>query len=76
MFFKPIELNIGTFKVNNGDHAGAISFGTNVKIGRNVKGKKTQGYGQQHADFVLRGYNEHFSLDDDMVDHFTQKNNK
>lgn len=73
MFFKPIQVNIGSLKVNNADHLGTISFGNTQKIGRSVKGKKTQGFGQQHADFVVRGFNDHYVLDDDLIDKFTMK---
>lgn len=73
MFFKPIDLKIDHVKVNNVDHLSSISFGNTEKIGRNVSAKKTQGYGQQMADFVLRAYNEHYVLDDDTVDQFSGK---
>lgn len=76
MFFKPLQVNIGDLKVNNADHLGSISFGNTEKIGRNVKGKKTQGFGQQHADFVLRGFNAYYVLDNELIDKFTTKINK
>jgi hypothetical protein len=76
MFFSPANIKIGGMKVNNVDHLGSISFGSTEKIGRNVAGKKTQGFGQQLADFTFRAVNIHYSLDDDMIDQFSIKNNK
>ncbi|MBS4213915.1 MULTISPECIES: hypothetical protein [Neobacillus] len=76
MFFKPINVTIDDFKVNNLDHLSSISFGTTVKVGRNVCAKKTQGYGQQHADYCVRTFNSHYVLDDDVIDQFSAKFNK
>lgn len=76
MFFKPINLTIADFKVNNQDHMSSISFGTTVKVGRNVSAKKTQGFGQQHADFCVRPFNSHYVLDDDAVDQYAVKSKK
>ncbi|MGV3489214.1 MAG: hypothetical protein ACO1OC_11605 [Tuberibacillus sp.] len=76
MFFKPANIDIGELKVNNLDHLGAISFGTTKKMVRNVCAKKTQGFGQQMADYTLRGVNMHCVLDDDVVDLLSMKRNK
>lgn len=76
MFFKPVDVKINALKVNNCDHLGSISFGNTEKIGRNVCAKKTQGFGQQMADYTFRTYNSHYVLDDDAVDSFTAKMNK
>jgi len=73
MFFKPVDVKIDLLKVNNVDHLSSISFGTTEKIGRNVSAKKTQGFGQQMADYTLRAYNSHHVLDDDAIDQFTGK---
>ena len=76
MFFKPTNIEIGALKVNNTDHGSAISFGNSKKIGRNVSAKKTQGYGQQMADYTFRAFNIYFVLDDDILDEPTFKINK
>ncbi|MCM3766419.1 hypothetical protein [Neobacillus niacini] len=76
MFFKPIDIKIDDLKVNNLDHLGSISFGTTVKVGRNVSAKKTQGFGQQHADSCLRAYNSHYVIDNDTVDQYSVKSGK
>jgi len=68
MFFKPNNVTIDAFKINNSDHLGTISFGSTVKIGRNVSAKKSQGFGQQFADFTIQSYNSHSVLDDDILD--------
>ncbi|MBY0121671.1 hypothetical protein [Bacillus sp. S/N-304-OC-R1] len=76
MFFKPTSIQIDSFKVNNLDHLGAISFGSTQKIGRNVNGKKTQGFGQQHGDNTIRAFNWHYVLDEDISDQASVKINK
>jgi hypothetical protein len=76
VFFKPINIEIGALKVNNTDHASAISFGTTKKIGRNVSAKKNQGFGQQMADYTFRAGNTYYVLDDDILDQAAIKINK
>jgi hypothetical protein len=76
VFFKPINIEIGALKVNNTDHGSAISLGTTKKIGRNVCGKKTQGFGQQMADYTFQAVNIHYVLDDDSLDQAAIKINK
>ncbi|MDP4083655.1 MAG: hypothetical protein Q8934_03470 [Bacillota bacterium] len=76
MFFKPTDIEIGALKVNNLDHGGAISFGATQKIGRNVCAKKTQGFGQQMADYTIQAVNVRYVLDDDSLDQFSIKINK
>lgn len=76
MFFKPINIKIGGLKVNNSDHLSSISFGSTQKIGRYVSAKKTQGFGQQMADFTIRAVNTHYIFDDDNLDQPAIKTNK
>lgn len=76
MFFKPTNIKIDAFKVNNVDHLASISFGTTKKVGRNVSAKKTQGFGQQMADNTIRAFNNHYVLDDDFLDQPAIKINK
>lgn len=73
--FIPVSVNIGGLEINNTDHLGSVSFGTNVKVGRNVSAKKNQGFGQQHADASPRFFTVQMVLDDDKLDSFSQKNN-
>lgn len=76
MFFKPTDIEIAVIKVNNLDHGGAISIGSTKKIGRNVNAKKSQGFGQQFADYTIRAVNSHYVLDDEVIDSPTIKINK
>lgn len=76
MFFKPTNISIGDIKVNNLDHLGSISFGNTKKIGRHVSAKKSQGFGQQFADFTIRAVNIHCVLDDDILDQSSIKNTR
>ena len=64
----PIEINIGNMKLNNVDHAAVVSLGRTVQTNRNVKVKKTQGFGQQLADRVLRFAPVQAVRDDDPSD--------
>lgn len=73
---KPTNIEIGTLKVNSADHGSAISFGTTNKIGRSISGKKTQGFGQQMADYSFQAVNIHYVLDDDSIDQPSVKINK
>lgn len=73
--FIPVNVNIGGLEIHNTDHLGSISFGTNVKVGRNVSAKKNQGFGQQHADGTSRFFTVQMVLDEDSLDSFSQKKN-
>jgi hypothetical protein len=76
MFFEPSSVNIGTLKVNNVDHGGNISFGQSLKMNRNVSAKKSQGFGQQHADSVIRFDTIQLLLDEDVLDRTAMKMNR
>lgn len=76
MFFNPVGIKIGGLKVNSVDHLGSISFGSTEKVGRNVSGKKTLGFGQQMADYTVQAVNIHYVLDDDCSDQPVIKINK
>lgn len=71
--FLPCDIHIGSMKLNNTDHSSTVSFGTTKLINRNVKAKKTQGFGQQLSDFTLRFCPIQMVIDDDMSDAFRMK---
>jgi len=71
--FLPTSIQIGSMVLNNCDHAGAVSFGVNEKLNRNVSAKKNQGYGQQFADLTLRLATIQLVLDDERIDTFSSK---
>jgi len=73
--FIPVCVNIGGLEVNDTDHLSNISFGANIKVGRNVSAKKNQGFGQQHADGSPRYFTVQMVLDEDSLDSFSQKKN-
>ena len=73
---KAINIQIDDLKLNTFDHLGSISFGSTKIIGRNVSGKKTQGFGQQMADYTTRAFNMHYVLDEDYLDNPSVKTNK
>lgn len=68
MFFLPSNINIKNMKLNNVDHLGSVSFGSNVKKNRNVSAKKNQGFGQQLADGTIRVFTNANVVDDDIED--------
>ncbi|WP_274365280.1 hypothetical protein [Paenibacillus thermotolerans] len=74
--FEQTSVNIGIMKLNNVDQLSNVSIGQNQKINRNVYAKKTQGFGQQHADRAIRVGTIHMTLDEDVMDKFTVKNDR
>jgi hypothetical protein len=73
MVFVPTQINIGSMKLNNADHAGMVSFGSTFAVNRSVSAKKTQGIGQQLADGVVSFSTLSMVLDDDLSDVFNEK---
>jgi hypothetical protein len=76
MLFEPSSVNIGFLKVNNVDHGGNISFGQSFKHNRNIAAKKSQGFGQQLADSVIRFDTIQLLLDEDVLDNAAMKINR
>lgn len=76
MFFESTSVNIGDIKINNADHLATVSFGSNYLVNRAAKAKKTQGFGQQHADSVIRYDGLYFVLDEDILDKAAVKINR
>lgn len=76
MFFESTCINIGKIKLNNVDHLGYASLGSNYIVNRNVNAKKTQGFGQQLADSTLRIDLVHMVLDEDFNDRMAVKMNR
>jgi hypothetical protein len=76
MRFVPININLGDLKFNNADHSSAISLGSTVQIGRNVKAKKNQAFGQQIADNTIQVAPFSKTLDNDLSDVFSIKKTK
>ncbi|WP_241158496.1 hypothetical protein [Cohnella candidum] len=74
--FGPVQIDIKGMKVNNADHAGFISFGRTVLTNRNVAAKKTQGFGQQFADGVVRLCTVQYVQDDEVEDFRSVKENR
>lgn len=70
-----IEVRIGQMKINNADHAGAISLGSAVMTNRNVCAKKSQGFGQQFADRAWRIATVQAVRDDEASDKAKTKTN-
>ncbi|MFB6366772.1 hypothetical protein ACFCP7_22435 [Paenibacillus elgii] len=68
MFFESTSVTIGVIKLNNTDHMASVSAGSNYMVNRNVKAKKTQGFGQQLADSVFRFDTISMVLDGDIID--------
>lgn len=73
MFFESTSVTIGAIKLNNTDHLANVSAGSNYMVNRNVKAKKTQGFGQQLADSVLRFDTIQAVLDADIIDGTSSK---
>ncbi|CAM3824409.1 hypothetical protein COLU111180_09635 [Cohnella lubricantis] len=71
--FVPASIQIGSIELNNCDHAGAVSFGVNHKLNRNVRAKKNQGFGQQFADQTLRFAAIQLLLDEESSDSIRSK---
>ena len=71
--FLPCDIRIGSMTLNNSDHGSTVSFGTTKLINRNVKAKKTQGFGQQFSDFTMRFSPIQMVIDDEMSDAFRMK---
>lgn len=70
-----IEINIGDMRIANADHAGTISLGATVQTNRYVSAKKSQGFGQQFADRVLRFATVQAVRDDEVSDACRIKSN-
>lgn len=73
MFFETTGVRIGAIELNNSDHLGQVSVGSNYLVNQNVAAKKTQGFGQQHADMTRRYDMIHLVLDDDVIDGVAEK---
>ncbi|WP_163859066.1 hypothetical protein [Paenibacillus elgii] len=73
MFFESTSVTIGAIKLNNADHLANVAAGSNYMVNRNVKAKKTQGFGQQFADSVLRFDTIQMVLDADIMDTASSK---
>lgn len=74
--FVPCRIHIGSMKLNNADHSSTVSFGTAALVNRNVKAKKSQGFGQQFSDFAPRFRPIQMVIDEEMSDSFRMKNSK
>lgn len=74
--FLPTSIQLGTLVINNTDHNGAVSFGKNMLVNREVKAKKNQGQGQQLADGALRFATIQMTLDDEPIDFHRMKTNR
>ncbi|MFC0215748.1 hypothetical protein ACFFK0_25455 [Paenibacillus chartarius] len=68
MPFFPTEVNLYHTRIHNPDNGCRIRVGTNVVVGLSNMSKKTQGFGQQYADFAIVDRPEGFIDDSDKMD--------
>ncbi|MGE8205125.1 hypothetical protein ACQKP0_11215 [Heyndrickxia sp. NPDC080065] len=75
MNFEPTKINIVNADINSAEHIGSISFGSTVKVGRNVFAKKNQPFGQQLGDTTVLVAPVGVTYDDEILDHSIIKTN-
>lgn len=68
MSFHPTEVNLYHASIHTTESGNRIRFGPNAVVGLFNKAKKTQGFGQQLADFVIIDRPENVIDDRDIAD--------
>ncbi|XJZ25733.1 hypothetical protein ACF5W4_09935 [Bacillota bacterium Lsc_1132] len=68
------KITIGGMFIQNEDHLGKTSIGTNILFGRGVAGKKNQGFGQHSSDQTTVFAPIHAVIDEDEFDFPSIKN--